>query len=152
MVFSCFKHFCIFFNVNEHLAVPFVEFKRGGSHVGDLCFFCLHGITCRSIAGAFFSSLLGPIIAWNHLPNFKIFFKFCTFLPKFLNILPFLPFFSIFSPFFCPFSKKLHACTFEKSLWFLQSQKLNLTFSLLFVCMTDQTQMYPTFMSPLGLM
>ena len=39
-----------FLNVNEHLAVPFVELKRSGSHVGHLHFFCLHWITCLSIS------------------------------------------------------------------------------------------------------
>ena len=34
------------FNINEHLAVQFVEFVWGGSHVGHLSFFCLHWITC----------------------------------------------------------------------------------------------------------
>ena len=37
----------MFLNVNEHLAVPFVEWVRGGYHVGHLCFFCLHWLTCR---------------------------------------------------------------------------------------------------------
>ena len=106
MIFSYFKHFCIYFNVNEHLAVSFVEFERGGSLVGNFCFFCLHRITCLSIPRVFSSSLLRPIIAWKYLPNFKIFFKFCTFLPKFSNILLFLSFFNIFSPFLDLFLKK----------------------------------------------
>ena len=67
MIFSYFKHFCIFFNVNGHLAVPFVEFERAGSH--------LHRITCLSIPRAFSSSLLCPIIAWKHLPNIKNIFQ-----------------------------------------------------------------------------
>ena len=37
MIFSCFKHYFIFFNVNEHLAVPSVKLTRGGSRV-DLLF------------------------------------------------------------------------------------------------------------------
>ena len=50
MIFSCFKHCFIFFNVNEHLAVPSVELTRGGSHVDLLCFFCIHRITCWLLA------------------------------------------------------------------------------------------------------
>ena len=36
MIFSYFKHYFIFFNVNKLLAVPFVELARGGSRVGHL--------------------------------------------------------------------------------------------------------------------
>ena len=49
MIFSYFKDYFIFFNVNEHLAVPFVELARSGSHVSHLRFFCLHRITCLGI-------------------------------------------------------------------------------------------------------
>ena len=49
MIFTNFKYYSIFFNVNEHLAVPFVELARGSSRVGHLRFFCLHRITCLSI-------------------------------------------------------------------------------------------------------
>ena len=48
-MFSYFKHCCILFNVNEHLAVPFVELVKSGSYVAHLHFFCLHWITCVSI-------------------------------------------------------------------------------------------------------
>ena len=40
-----FKHYFIFFNVNEHLAVPFVKFARGRSHVGHLLFFVYTGLS-----------------------------------------------------------------------------------------------------------
>ena len=40
---------------------------------------------------------------------FQNIFKFCTFSPKFSNILPFLPFFNIFLPYICPFSENLKA-------------------------------------------
>ena len=48
-MFAYFKHYFLFFNVNEHRTVPFVELARAGSHVGHLRFFCLHRITCLSI-------------------------------------------------------------------------------------------------------
>ena len=57
------------------------------------------------IAMAFSSSLLHVIIACNHQPICNI-FKFCTFLPKFTNILHFFAlfkyffFFYLFLPFF----------------------------------------------------
>ena len=41
---------------------------------------------------------------------FQNIFKFCIFLPKFSNILPLFNIFKYFSPFFCPFSEKSHAC------------------------------------------
>ena len=92
MLFSYCKPYFIFFNVNEHLAAPFVKLARGRSCVGHLHFFCLHRITYLS---------------------------------------------------------------------FLQSHKLNLTYCLksslllvfcfLFVCLVDQTQMYPSSISLLGL-
>ena len=40
-----FRPYFIFFNVNEHLAVPFVELATGGSRVSHLHFFCLQRIT-----------------------------------------------------------------------------------------------------------
>ena len=43
IIFSDFKTFN-FFNVNEHLAVPFIDLVMDGSFVGHLCFFCLHWI------------------------------------------------------------------------------------------------------------
>ena len=46
---------------------------------------------------AYFRSLLRGIIAGNHPPFFKNIFKFCPFLHKLSNI---LPFFNISSPFF----------------------------------------------------
>ena len=49
MTFSYFKHYFIFFNINEHLAVPFVELARSGSRVSHLRFFCLHKIICPGI-------------------------------------------------------------------------------------------------------
>ena len=48
-MFSYIKHYSIFFNVNEHLVVSFVELAMGRSCVGDFYFFCLHKITCLSI-------------------------------------------------------------------------------------------------------
>ena len=41
MIFSYLKYYFIFFNVNEHLAVPFVELTRGQSRVGNFRLFCL---------------------------------------------------------------------------------------------------------------
>ena len=49
MIFYYFKYFLILFNVNEHLAVPFVELVRGGLSVGQLRFFCLQRIPCLNI-------------------------------------------------------------------------------------------------------
>ena len=49
MIFSYFILFDLF-NVNEHLAVPFVELAIGGSRMGHLRFFCLHWITCLRIS------------------------------------------------------------------------------------------------------
>ena len=48
---------------------------------------------------AYSSSLLRAIIARNHLLFFKIFSNFGTFLSKFSNILPLLPFLNTFLPF-----------------------------------------------------
>ena len=39
----------MFLNVNEYLAVSFVELLRDRSHVGHLRFFCLHWITYLGI-------------------------------------------------------------------------------------------------------
>ena len=39
----------IFFNVNKHLAVQFVELARSGSNLSRLRFFCLHRITSLGI-------------------------------------------------------------------------------------------------------
>ena len=62
----------------------------------------------------FSSSLLHAIIACNHLPFFKIQFKFCTFSPKLSNI---FPFFALFKHFFaCLFSEKLDACLYFLAL------------------------------------
>ena len=49
MILSYFKHYFIFFNVIEQLAVQFVKLERGGARVGLLRFFCLHMITYLSI-------------------------------------------------------------------------------------------------------
>ena len=49
MIFSYFKHCVIVFDVNEHLAVPFVKLVRGRFYVDHLHFFFLHRITCPSI-------------------------------------------------------------------------------------------------------
>ena len=49
MIFSYFKRYFLFFNVNEQLVVPFVELANDGSRVGHLFFFRLHRITCLSI-------------------------------------------------------------------------------------------------------
>ena len=38
-IFSYLKHYFICFNVNQYLAVSFVELERGGSRVGYICFF-----------------------------------------------------------------------------------------------------------------
>ena len=57
-----------------------------------------------TISRAFSSSLLRAIIAFNHLPFFKIFSNFVNFCPNFQIFCPFLSFFNIF----CPFSEKLH--------------------------------------------
>ena len=35
-LFLLFKHYFIFFNINEKLTVPIVKLARGGSHVGHL--------------------------------------------------------------------------------------------------------------------
>ena len=45
MIFSYFKHYIIFLNVNEYLTVQFVELERGRSRTGDLRFLCLYRIT-----------------------------------------------------------------------------------------------------------
>ena len=42
---SLFQTLFKFFNVNEYLAVSFVELAKGGSREGHLRFFCLHKIT-----------------------------------------------------------------------------------------------------------
>ena len=62
---------------------------------------------CKNFNRAYSSSLLRPIIARDHL-LFPSIFKFCTFLRKFSNILPFLSFSNIFYP----FSEKSHACLY----------------------------------------
>ena len=92
MIFSYFKHYFIFFNVNEHLAVLFVELARSRSRVSHLRFFSLHRIV------------------WAFLQSHKL---------------------------------NLTSCF--KSL-------LLLSFCSLFVCMVDQTQMYPSSISSLGLL
>ena len=51
------------------------------------------------------SSLLQVVIVYNHLPFFQNIFKFCTFLLKFSNI---VPFFNISLLFF----EKLHPCCY----------------------------------------
>ena len=56
MIFSYFKHFFIFSNVNEHLVVTFVELAGGGSCVGHFHFFCLLRATCMSLI---------LFVAWN---------------------------------------------------------------------------------------
>ena len=48
-MFSYFKHYFIFFNVNEHLTIPFAELVRGRSRVCHLRFFCLQWITYLGI-------------------------------------------------------------------------------------------------------
>ena len=45
-----FKRYFIYFNVNEHAAVSFVELARGGSRVVHLPFFCLYRITYLTIS------------------------------------------------------------------------------------------------------
>ena len=49
MIFSCLKHYFIFFNVNEYLAVPFTDLARGASRGGHLPILFLCKITCVSI-------------------------------------------------------------------------------------------------------
>ena len=57
------------------------------------------------------------IIARNHLQYFQKFFKFCTFLPKFSNILHFAVFLKhLFTLFFLPFSEKAHACPYPANI------------------------------------
>ena len=48
-MFSYFKHYFIFLNINEHLALPFAEMTRSVSRVSHLCFFCLQRVTYLGI-------------------------------------------------------------------------------------------------------
>ena len=83
-LYSIFKHYFIFFIVNEHLEVPFVDLSKSGSCVEHFHFFCLHRISF-----------------WAFLKLYKLNLTHCL------------------------------------------KSSLLLAFCFLFVCMVDQTQMYP---------
>ena len=69
MIFSYFKHYFIVFNVNVHLAVPFVELSRGGSQLGRFCL--QHYLSEHSYSH---TSLIF-LIAWN--TSCYLHFAFC---------------------------------------------------------------------------
>ena len=49
MIFSHFKHYFIFLNINEHLAVLFFELAKSESRVSHSRSSCLHKISCLGI-------------------------------------------------------------------------------------------------------
>ena len=62
MILSHSKHYFIFSNVNEHLAVPFVKLTRNGSRVSHFRF-CLHRTTLSGHSYSYTSLIL--LIASN---------------------------------------------------------------------------------------
>ena len=61
-------------------------------------YFKTFGLNMERVSRVYSSSLLGAIIARNHLPFFKIFSDFIYFSTNF--------------QIFCPFSEKSHACSY----------------------------------------
>ena len=154
MTFSYFKHYFLFLNVNEHLAVPFVEFARVGtvwpisisfvctellvsafpqSHRLNLTYCSKSSLSLASLLHYFFLFLMLINTRQFHLSNcqkvgpvytISISFVYTELLVRAI-----------------PQSHRLNLTYCSKS-------SLLLTFCFLFVCMVDQAQMCPSSISP----